>query len=80
MLYLLIILIISLFFSCFLAYYIHKNAQEKVFWGNVLFEVNRKLKATYQDPEYIKEVYYKKRRNAEITEVIKDCIRKVNNV
>lgn len=48
-----------------------------VFWQEVIIEVNLKLNASYKYP-YIAEVFKRQKRNAEVEEVIDDCVDIVN--
>jgi len=49
-----------------------------IFWEQVLSEVNRRLAAKYKYQGYIANIYRGTQRNAEIEEVIDDCIIVVN--
>jgi predicted CopG family antitoxin len=49
-----------------------------IFWKSVLSEVNRTLVAKYRNQIYISEIFRGTKQNAEIEEVIDDCVMRVN--
>jgi hypothetical protein len=49
-----------------------------IFWQAVLAEVNRRLVAKYTYQGYIANIYRGTQRNAEIEEVIDECVVAVN--
>lgn len=49
-----------------------------VFWRQVMYEVNKVLKADYRHQDYVAEIYRGIKRNAEIEEVVDECVARVN--